>query len=100
MRPSIVNKPDTRTAMRQLIGRIRQVMPFDLPQARVCEGPCEGCSVKLLDYLETELEGWEQRLDQGETPDFRDLSRLAGTGRRVHRIMVANGLVEPLPEDD
>ncbi len=93
-------KPDTRTAMRRLIGQIREAMPFDLPEARVCEGPCDGCSMKLLDYLESDLEGWERRLDEGETPNLGDLAQLARTGRKIHRVMVANGLVAPLQEDE
>jgi len=92
-------KPDTRVAMRNLIAQIRQAMPFQLPEARVCEGPCEGCSMKLLDYLDSELESWEQRLDAGESPELGDLSRLAGTGRKIHRVMVANGLSQPLPDE-
>jgi len=86
-------KPDTRSAMRELIGQIREAMPFDLPQARVCAGPCEGCSVKLLDYLESELEGWEHRLDDGEQPTFGDLSRLAKSARKIHKVLAANGLL-------
>jgi len=86
-------KPDTSTAMRQLIGEVRRAMPFDLPAARVCEGPCDGCSMKLLDYLEAELDSWEQRLDQGERPGLAELSRLAKTARRVHRVLEKNGLL-------
>ena len=92
-------KPDTRTAMRHLIEQIREVMPFDLPDARVCEGPCDGCSMKLLDYLESELENWESRLETGETPNLGDLSKLASTGKKIHRVMVENGLAAPLPEE-
>ncbi len=90
-------KPDTRTAMRRLIDQIRDAMPFDLPEARVCEGPCDGCSVKLLDFLESELADWEHRLEAGETPNLGDLAKLAGTGRKIHRVMVKNGLTAPLP---
>jgi len=92
-------KPDTRTAMRHLIEQIREVMPFDLPDARVCEGPCDGCSMKLLDYLESELENWESRLETGETPNLGDLSKLASTGKKIHRVMVETGLATPLPEE-
>jgi len=87
-------KPDVPTAMRQLIAQVRRTLPFDLPEARVCDGPCDGCSLKLLDYLESELEAWEQRLDNGETPGFVELSRLARTSRNVHRVLLKNGLVE------
>jgi len=85
-------KPDTKTAMRQLIGQIRTAIPFDLPEARTCDGPCEGCSMKLLTYLETEVENWEYRLDEGETPNFGDLNRLAKSAGRIHRVLEKNGL--------
>jgi len=85
-------KPDTITAMRDLIGEIRRAMPFDLPGARVCSGPCEGCSMKLLGFLESELEQWEQRLDQGEIPGLAGLSRLAKTARKVYRVLAKNGV--------
>jgi hypothetical protein len=87
-------KPDTRTAMRNLIRQVREALPFDVPQARACTGSCQGCSQKLLDYLETELAGWETRLDQGERPNFGDLSRLANTGRKIHRVLVKNGVID------
>ncbi len=87
-------KPDAPTAMRQLIAQIRETLPFDAPQAQVCQGPCEGCSMKLLDYLDSELSGWEQRLDQGERPGLAELSQLARTARRVHRVLQKNGLLD------
>lgn len=85
-------KPDTSTAMRDLIAQVRHALPFDLPEARVCDGPCKGCSHKLLDYLESELEDWELRLAQGEQPGLLELSRLAKTSRKVHRVLSKNGL--------
>jgi hypothetical protein len=90
-------KPDTRTAMGTLIGQIRAAIPFDLPEGSVCLDSCDGCSMKLLEFLESELEGWERRLEQGEQPNFGDLSRLAGTARKIHRVLERNGLVEGGP---
>ncbi len=60
-------KPNTRDAMFQLIGQIREALPFDSPAARVCEGPCDGCSMKLLEYMDQELENWEHRLKASRT---------------------------------
>jgi hypothetical protein len=88
-------KPDTRTAMTLLIGRIRAGIPLDRPGARVCTGNCNGCSMKLLDYLDSELQGWERRLADGERPNLGDLSGLARTARKIHRVLARNGLVEP-----
>jgi len=90
-------KPDTQTAMRQLIAQVRDAVPFDAPEDQVCSGPCDGCSMKLLAFLESELEGWERRLDQGERPNFGDLSRLAKVSRKVYGVLERNGLVGPEP---
>ncbi len=86
-------KPSVSTAMREMIAQIRQTLPFDAPEAQVCQGPCEGCSMKLLTYLDDELAGWEQRLDQGERPGLAELSRLARTARRIHAVLQKNGLI-------
>jgi len=86
-------KPDTTTAMHQLIGRIRHEFPFDLPEAQVCSGPCEGCSLKVLGFLESELDAWEARLAQGEKPGLAELSQLMRTGRKVERVLRKAGLI-------
>lgn len=86
-------KPDRPTAMKQLIQQVRAVMPFDLPQANRCSGTCNGCSQKLLDFLSSELQDWEYRLAQGESPDFGDIHRMTKTSRKIYRVMQRNGLV-------
>ena len=68
-------------------------MPFDAPESQLCTGPCEGCSMKLLNYLETELLDWELRLGNGEKPTLGDVSRLAKRGKRIHRVLQKNGVV-------
>jgi hypothetical protein len=83
--------------MRLLIRQVRDAMPFDVPRARVCTGLCNGCSVKLLDYLDTQLSDWEARLAAGERPGLADLSRLGGTSRKAYRALAANGLVPMEP---
>jgi hypothetical protein len=86
-------RPDTRIAMRQLIDQVRAAIPFDADEVRICGGDCSGCSQKLLDYLEGELGAWEQRLAEGDLPSLADLSRLAKTARKIHRVMVRNGIL-------
>ncbi len=88
-------KPDTRTAMKNMIVEIRNLMPFDAPEALVCsdKNSCQGCSLKLLEYLESELENWEQMLDSGLVPGFKDLQKLEKTSRRIYRTLETNGLV-------
>jgi hypothetical protein len=79
--------------MRNLIAEIRNSLPFDTPGAQICTDPCRGCSIKLLDYMQSELEAWEQRLAAGETPGLADLSRLEKKGRKVYRMLRENRLV-------
>jgi hypothetical protein len=93
--PDVENrmKPDTRTAMSRLIEQIRSAMPFDKGEAQLCAGECAGCSLKLLGYLEGELMAWDQRLAAGERPTLADLSRLATTGHKIHRVLVLSGIL-------
>jgi hypothetical protein len=80
--------------MRQLIGQVRSAIPFGLSEEQICASGCQGCSAKLLAFLESELEHWEMRLEAGERPNFGDLSRLAKTSRKVHKVLQQNGLVK------
>jgi hypothetical protein len=90
-------KPDTVTAMRLLIAQVRGAIPFDAPQGQVCSADCTGCSQKLLEFLDSELRGWEQRLDAGERPNLGDVSKLGRTSRKVYGALERNGVVGPLP---
>lgn len=80
--------------MHDLIGRVRTTLPFDLPEAQVCSGVCQGCSRKLLDFLASELDDWERRLASGERPGLSDLSQLIRTSRKVQRVLIRNGLID------
>jgi hypothetical protein len=91
---SSARKPDVAAAMRDLIQRARATLPFEATEAQVCTGVCQGCSRKLLDFLDSELDDWERRLDAGERPGLGDLSRLIQTSRKVQRVLMRNGLIE------
>lgn len=86
-------KPGTREAMQRLIEEIRQSLPFDLPEAQLCNGPCTGCPKKLLEFMDTELEQWQSRLRQGDEPRLGDISKLARSARKVHRVFELNRLL-------
>ncbi len=90
-------KPDVAHAMQQLIAQVRTSLPFDAPESQLCAGPCHGCSMKLLGFLESELDDWEARLAAGERPGFAELSRLIRTSRKVARALGKSGIVDPSP---
>ena len=91
-------KPDVATAMRDLIRQARAALPLGASEAVVCTGECQGCSRKLLEFLESEFDDWEQRLDAGERPGLGDLSRLIRTSGKVRRVLIRNGLIEDTGE--
>lgn len=79
--------------MGQLISQIRDTIPFNLNDEQICGDGCEGCSDKLLIYLETELDGWERKLADGVTPTLGDLDRLAKQARKIQRVLQRNGVL-------
>lgn len=86
-------KPSTPEAMAGLIQEVRKTIPFGLSEAELCSGSCQGCSKKLLEFLDQELLDWSQRLADGETPSLGDIDRLARTSRKIHRALKKNQLV-------
>ena len=86
-------KPDTQTAMRDLIRQVRTAMPFSDPAAQECPDLCKGCTPKLLAQLESELDDWQQRLREGETPTLGDIDRLAKMSKKIYRVLQENGLI-------
>jgi uncharacterized metal-binding protein YceD (DUF177 family) len=86
-------KPNTQQAMRLLIEQIREAIPLDMPEAQMCSDSCRICSKKLLDYLSSELEGWDYLLEQGEIPNFGDLQKLERNGRKTYSNLKRDGLL-------
>ncbi len=86
-------KPKTPQAMEQIIAQVRETMPFDLPLSELCDGVCQGCSKKLLEYLDMELENWEYRLQQGEVPSLADISKLVKRSKKIYSVLQKNQLL-------
>lgn len=89
----IIVKPDTPTAMHNLIQQVRSNIPFGLPEAYLCSDDCNGCSLKLLEFLDMELIEWERRLAAGEKPNFGDLKRMAKMSQKIYQVLNKNGLI-------
>ncbi|TNF09498.1 MAG: hypothetical protein EP323_00180 [Gammaproteobacteria bacterium] len=87
-------KPDTTTAMSNLIGQVREVIPFDIPPAQLCDGPCTGCPKKLIEYLDTELEEWEFKLSNDEKPGLGDVQALGKTSKKIYTVLQKNDLIQ------
>ena len=87
-------KSATFTAMGELIEQARSTIPFDAPLASMCNGPCTGCSKKLLDFLDMELEDWEIRLKHGVEPKLGEIQKLAKRCHKIYRVLERNGVIE------
>lgn len=59
----------------------------------MCSDNCNICTLKLLEYLDTELIDWERRLNAGDIPNLGDINRLAKSSRKIYRALQKNGLV-------
>ncbi len=88
-----MSKPRTDVAMQELIDLVRLKTPFDLSNAELCSGICQGCSKKLLEYLDSELEDWSVRLKHDEVPSFKDLNSLAKRSTKIYNALQRNNLV-------
>ncbi len=89
-------KPDTSTAMQNLIDEVRATLPFGASETQLCADSCQGCSLKLLEFLETELDDWERKLQQGVKPNFGDIQRMSKISKKVYMVLKKNGLIEEL----
>lgn len=92
----MTRKPDSATAMLQLIEEVRQTMPLNEPETFVCgpKGSCIGCPKKLLELVDSEICYWESALEQGEKPLLGEVSRFAKLCRNVHRGLARSGILE------
>lgn len=90
-------KPDTSTAMQNLIDEVRVALPFGDSEAQLCADSCQGCSLKLLQFLETELDDWELKLQQGVQPRFGDIHRMGKICKKVYVVLKKNCLIEESP---
>jgi len=88
-------KPKTDVVMINIIQLIRETFPFDISEEELCADTCSyGCAKKLLEYLQMEINDWERRLENGYTPNFRDIQKLSKTGKSIYRVLQKNNLVE------
>ncbi len=86
-------KPDTRTAMADLLKKIRCTFPLDAPDSRVCRFDCTLCTKKLLEFLEMQVEDWEHRLVAGEIPTLGDVEKLGRTAKKIYNGLKKNGFL-------
>jgi len=93
-------KPNTKVAMENLIKEARTRLPFDFPFESYCEGRCEECPFKLMEFLDMDLSDWEYRLKRGDIPNLGDVHRLARDCKEIHDILQKQGFIKDSPKPD
>ncbi|MGW7678724.1 hypothetical protein [Shewanella sp. S23-S33] len=83
-------KPNTQIAMQTLINQIKETIPLNLEEAQLCQGQCLGCSKKMLEMLDAEINYWQF---SKVTPSLKDLKNLENIGRRTYKILKRNQLL-------
>lgn len=87
-------KPKTDVVMANMIQQIRDSFPFDISEEEMCADSCShGCPRNLLEYMHAEISDWEQRLEKGDIPNFRDIQKLSNAGKKIYRVLEKNNLV-------
>jgi len=87
-------KHRTDVVMVDIIHKIKDTFPFSLSEEELCGDSCtHGCPLKLLDYLYMEITDWEERLENGEIPNFKDIQKITKTSKKIYRALEKNNLV-------
>lgn len=87
-------KPRTDVVMSDIIHKIKDTFPFSLSEEELCGDTCShGCALKLLDYLYMEITEWEERLENGEIPNFKDIQKITKMSKNIYRVLEKNNLV-------
>lgn len=87
-------KPKTNIVMRKIIQQIKHSFPINISEEELCAETCShGCPKKLLEYIDVEITEWEQRLENGETPNFGDIQKLSKTSMKIYNVLEKNNLV-------
>lgn len=88
-------KPKTTVVMKNIIQQIRTDFPFKMTEQELCASTCScGCPIKLLEYMDLEITEWEQRLEDGVIPNFKDIQKLSKSGNKIYKALKNNNLVD------
>ncbi|MBZ0167248.1 MAG: hypothetical protein K8I00_10625 [Candidatus Omnitrophica bacterium] len=87
-------KPNTKVAMEKLIKEARQKIPFNLSFDGYCEGRCDECPEKLLEFLDMNLSDWDDRLTRGDLPNLGDVHAVARDCKEIYAILKKKGFIE------
>jgi hypothetical protein len=85
---------DPKTAIQSLISEVRQKVPFGLSFDGYCEGRCDVCPQKLIEFLDIEVSHWESRIKHGVIPSAGEIENLRKDYQKVYHILEKSALAK------
>lgn len=83
--------------MEHLIKEAREKIPFNLSFDGNCEGRCDECPYKLIEFLDWDLKDWELRLKRGDVPTIGELHMLGRSCQELYDILKKQGHIKTPP---
>ncbi|MCA9405008.1 MAG: hypothetical protein KC684_00590 [Candidatus Omnitrophica bacterium] len=77
-----------------MIKEAREKLPFNYSFDSDCEGRCEECPFKLMEFLDMDLSDWEDKLKRGDTPNLGDVHRLGRDCKEIYGILQNKGFLK------
>lgn len=88
-------KPDRITAMQQIIDAVKAEFPLYQEDTFVCgpDNDCVGCPKKLMELVDSELCYWQNEIDNGISPTFKEINQFAKMCKNIRRSLVRNNRI-------
>jgi hypothetical protein len=83
-----------KNAVENLIAHMRANLPLDMAVGCDCEGRCEVCPPKLLEFIDIEIAHWESRTQHNIYPTPEEFERLNKDCNKVYNILEKQGLLK------
>jgi hypothetical protein len=85
---------NTIAEMEGLIKEARVTLPFNMVFTGHCEGRCDECPEKLLEFLDIEILHWQSRLKANVAPAAQDVDTVRKMYAQVYGILQKKGLIK------
>lgn len=84
--------------MENLIREAREKIPFNLSFDGNCEGRCDECPYKLMEFLDLDLKDWDLRLKRGDVPTLGELHTLGRSCQELCDVLKKEGYITEPPQ--
>ena len=91
---TFIMETGTKEIVENLIKEIRNKIPFNHSFDGYCEGRCDVCPQKLIEFLDMETSHWETRLRHNVFPSCQEAEKLADDYKKVRVMLEKIGFIK------